>query len=230
MENLDQFYNSTIGHAFGNYNGGYVGQCVSGAEQLLMHVYGLICGAWGNAVDYSPVHVVGDDPTLGTVAVARLQAAGFVWSTDQNFEDGDILVWGNDPGNWTGPYGHIGYWYHGRLISQNYDADPNFTSQAFFPEGYRGHWRKPGFFTPAAIVAAPEQLAPAPAPAEPAAPSFSVGQTVAPNASEIADYDGVMVHAWDPAYTITELTGDRAVLSARGAIWAAMNTANIHAA
>jgi hypothetical protein len=227
MENLDQFYNSTIGHAYGNYNGGYVGQCVSGGQQILMHVYGLICGPWGNAVDYSPVHQPGDGVTPGTTAVSHLQQSGFEWHTDQNFEDGDLLVWGNDIGSFTGPEGHLAYWYHGKIVSQNYNGNPNFTVKPFFAAGFRGYWRKPGFFTPPAPVAAVPAPQPAPAPA-PAPAEFSVGQTVAPNAKEIHDYDGTPIHAWDDAYTLTELKGDRAVLEARGAVWAAVHTADIH--
>ncbi len=62
--------------------------------------------------------------------------------------------------------------------------------------------------------------APAPAPA-----GFKVGDKVVP--TKLVDYNGHPLVQYDKQYTITELSGDRAVLSARGAVWAAMNTANI---
>lgn len=69
--------------------------------------------------------------------------------------------------------------------------------------------------------------APAPAPA-PAPASFKVGDQVVP--TKLVDYNGTPLVQYDPSYTITELSGDRAVLSARGAVWAAMNTANLRKA
>lgn len=71
--------------------------------------------------------------------------------------------------------------------------------------------------------------APAPAPApEPAPEPFKVGDIVVP--TKLVDYNGTPLVQYDPNYTITQINGDRAVLSARGAIWAAMNTANIRKA
>lgn len=73
-------------------------------------------------------------------------------------------------------------------------------------------------------------VAPSPAPAPAPTPSsgFHVGDTVVPTA--LVDYNGTPLIQWDPSYVITQIDGDRAVLSARGAIWAAMNTANIRKA
>ena len=71
--------------------------------------------------------------------------------------------------------------------------------------------------------------APAPTPTPPAnGSSFAVGDKVVP--TQLVDYDGRQLQQWDASYTITELKGDRAVLSARGAIWAAMNVKNIRKA
>lgn len=54
---------------------------------------------------------------------------------------------------------------------------------------------------------------------------FHVGDTVVPIL--LVDYYGTPLVQYDNSYTITELNGNRAVLSARGQIWAAMNTNNI---
>lgn len=63
--------------------------------------------------------------------------------------------------------------------------------------------------------------APAPAPVA----ELNVGDTVVP--TKLVSYDGVALKQWDPSYTISEINGDRVVLSARGAVWAAMNSADV---
>lgn len=63
---------------------------------------------------------------------------------------------------------------------------------------------------------------------KPSETKFKVGDTVVP--TRLVDYYGTPLYQWDPAYTITEIDGNRAVLSARGQIWAAMNTADLRKA
>ena len=71
--------------------------------------------------------------------------------------------------------------------------------------------------------------APAPAPAPTPAPAgFKVGDVVVP--TRLVDYNGTPLVQYDPNYTISELNGDRAVLTARGAVWAAMNTKDLRKA
>lgn len=69
--------------------------------------------------------------------------------------------------------------------------------------------------------------APAPAP-EP----FKVGDKVVP--TKLVDYNGTPLVQYDAVYTISEINGDRAVLTAprngQPVVWAAMNTANIRKA
>lgn len=65
---------------------------------------------------------------------------------------------------------------------------------------------------------------PAPKPAE----GFKVGDAVVP--TRLVDYNGTPLVQYDDTYTISELNGDRAVLTARGAVWAAMNTKDIRKA
>ena len=65
-----------------------------------------------------------------------------------------------------------------------------------------------------------------PAPAAPAAPEgFDIGDQVVPTA--LVDYNGTPLTQYDDSYTISEIAGDRAVLTARGQVWAAMNVANL---
>lgn len=58
--------------------------------------------------------------------------------------------------------------------------------------------------------------APAPQPAPAPRPTFSVGDVVQPTA--LVDYNGTPLTRYDDNYVITELVGDRAVLSARGQV------------
>lgn len=73
------------------------------------------------------------------------------------------------------------------------------------------------------IVNGKAKPAPAPAPAK-----LKVGDTVVPTAR--ISYDGVPLTQYDPTYVISELSGKRAVLKARGAVWAAVNTDNLRKA
>lgn len=66
-------------------------------------------------------------------------------------------------------------------------------------------------------------VASSPAPEQPR--GFAVGDVVVP--TSLVDYDGTSLTQWDDNYTISEISGDRAVLVARDTVWAAMNTANI---
>ena len=68
---------------------------------------------------------------------------------------------------------------------------------------------------------------PAPAPEPQPTPDrpFKVGDIVVP--LRLVDYDGTPLKQWDDDYTITEVIGDRAVLEARGQVWAAMNVKDI---
>lgn len=70
------------------------------------------------------------------------------------------------------------------------------------------------------------KLAPKTAPKETKqAATFAVGDTVIP--TKLVDYAGHQLIQYDPSYTIIQLNGNRAVLSARGQVWAACNTNSI---
>lgn len=75
-----------------------------------------------------------------------------------------------------------------------------------------------------------EEPAPAPAPKpEPVEETFKVGDKVKP--TRLVDYNGTHLVQYDDYYTISELKGDRAVLTAprngKPVVWAAMNTKDI---
>lgn len=73
----------------------------------------------------------------------------------------------------------------------------------------------------------PAPVPPAPEPTP--EPEFKVGDKVVP--TKLVDYDGTPLIQYDDTYTITQINGDRAVLSAdrdgQMIVWAAINTANI---
>ena len=78
-----------------------------------------------------------------------MAANGFQWATDKNFVNGDIIVWGDDPGTMTGKEGHIAVYYNGKIFDQNdYQAGRNVTDpraaglSPWFSAGYLGRWRK----------------------------------------------------------------------------------------
>lgn len=79
---------------------------------------------------------------------------------------------------------------------------------------------------------APVPPAPEPTPEPTPEPEFKVGDVVVP--TKLVDYTGTPLVQYDPTYTITQINGDRAVLSANRngqmIVWAAMNTANIRKA
>ncbi len=56
-------------------------------------------------------------------------------------------------------------------------------------------------------------------------PKFKIGDKVIP--TKLIDYNGTRLVQYDNYYIISELVGNRAVLKARGQIWAAMNIDNI---
>lgn len=147
---LAQFIANTTGKTIANPDGSYAGQCVSLVRQYLEQVYGVRTGAWGNAINYAD--------GMGSGAT-NLKANGFSWHTDQNFQDGDIVVWDgySNQGSGLQQFGHIGIYNSGRIFDQN-DArhNPanraNYSGKFWYSNGtlgvtdgstkYLGYWRK----------------------------------------------------------------------------------------
>ena len=84
---------------------------------------------------------------------------------------------------------------------------------------------------PAPAPAPTPEPQPEPAPA-PVDEGFKVGDVVVP--TKLVDYNGTPLKQYDDTYTITQINGDRAVLSAprngKMVVWAAMNTNDIRKA
>lgn len=87
----------------------------------------------------------------------------------------------------------------------------------------------------ARVVEWVEEPKPEPQPQpEPPVENFKIGDIVAPipnDKGEYYDYDGTRVYRYDADYTIMQINGDRAVLTAprngKPVIWCAMNTKDI---
>lgn len=104
-------------------------------------------------------------------------------------------------------------------ISGRVDMDEGYIdySGTIIKGGYNGY-RKDSTAAPA------PKPAPQPA-AAPAASGFSVGDTVKP--IQLVDYNGNGLASYHSTYQISELHGDRAVLTAGGQVWAALRTSNL---
>ena len=119
----------------------------------------------------------------------------------------------------SSPYGHVMVDDHGTVYSDGKWL-PSFKGMKLLG------WSET--LNDVRIVEWVNEPAPAPEPPKPEPtpePEFKVGDKVVP--ITLVDYYGTPLVQYDPYYTITQINGDRAVLSARGAVWAAMNTNNI---
>lgn len=135
---LQEFKDQTLGGSYGTPppvlirdQGTYIGQCVSYCRQYCEAVLGIKTKAWGNAADWwtNPEVLVLFDRITG----------------EANRQDGDILVWGDDTGNFTGPAGHDAIAFDGgKILNQNYNNSLRVSVNLFFSPGYLGALRLKG--------------------------------------------------------------------------------------
>ena len=121
---------------------------------------------------------------------------------------------------------HVMVWDHDKLYSDGKVVNPNGFTWFGWGESLND----------VKVVEWVEDPAPAPEPTpEPTPePEFKVGDIVVPipnDKGEYYDYDGTRVYRYDDDYTIMQINGDRAVLTAprngKPVIWCAMNTKDI---
>jgi len=126
---LEQFKQKTLGGSYGNPGTGtFVGQCVSYIRQYMEQVLGIKTIVNGHASNY-----------YNSAFMAQ-----YFDKVSGPLKDGDILCWGDDPGSWTGPEGHIAISYGGQLLNQNFGGSLKVTINPFFSQGYQGALRLKG--------------------------------------------------------------------------------------
>lgn len=210
IDNYDVFRNTVMGKGY-DIDNAYSYQCWDGAA-LLWQQLGrwLSTGGMGGA-KHCWTH-------------AREENAGEDFDLIYNLADvkrGDVVVYG-----W-GEWGHIGYAdedYNGgayiSTLGQNQGGDMTFCVVNCVASGFIGAFRLKRWHS-----------APTPTPT-PVKEDFKVGDVVIP--TRLVDYNGTPLIQWDDWYTIAEISGDRAVLTAprngQQVVWAAMRTSDLQKA
>lgn len=208
---FQSFRNEVIGRQI-DYDGVYGTQCVDLLNKFWKEQTGRYVDCGGNNAK-------------GIWENARTKNAGSEFELIEKgkpLKVGDVVVFS------TQPYGHCGFVVSVKdnntiiILDENHtgrnDACGEYlmsTSQLLGAFRYKG-WH---------VVEKPVENPKPPMEKPVEKHGFAVGDIVRPTV--LYDYNGTPLIQWDEAYRIVELFGDRAVLSARGAIWAAMNTKNI---
>lgn len=123
---LESFKSRTLGGSYGNpRTGSYKGQCVSYARKYMEEELDIFTYPNGHAMAYYD---------------NRIARKNF--DKVSNPQNGDIVVYGAWRNN---PYGHIGIYYNGQLLSQNYNVPLRVTIAPLNLVGNRlGYLRKKG--------------------------------------------------------------------------------------
>ena len=200
------FYDAVNGVGF---NEGFGMQCVAGFKEFQFSLAGRYVSAGGAAKNYASEQ-------------SLVESLGFTWHAgNTGFQDGDWAIWTD------GAFGHVAMYYRGKWFGQNQGAKDGSIGNAFNLMSLPTN-NIAGYYRPNIYAHSPEP-APEPKP-EPAKPTkFKVGDIVVPTAW--VDYNGIPLVQYDPNYVITQISGDRAVLSANRdgdlIVWAALSTKNI---
>jgi hypothetical protein len=183
--------------------------CVAGFKEFQFSLAGRYVSAGGAAKNYASEQ-------------SLVESLGFTWHAgNTGFQDGDWAIWTD------GAFGHVAMYYRGKWFGQNQGAKDGSIGNAFNLMSLPTN-NIAGYYRPNIYAHSPEP-APEPKP-EPAKPTkFKVGDIVVPTAW--VDYNGTPLVQYDPNYVITQISGDRAVLSANRdgdrIVWAALSTKNI---
>jgi hypothetical protein len=119
-----------IGKTVCSPEGTYCGQCASLVRTYMKEVHGVVTGPLGNAVDFA------DNSTF---------LKYYEKIPDKDRKSGDIMIWGNDPGTWTGEAGHDAI-YDGNdyMYNQNFNGSLKVSRNKIFTPGFIGYYRKKG--------------------------------------------------------------------------------------
>ncbi len=182
---------------------GYIGEAVLALD--------LECAGWQNYASWSKAWLDRVTEKTGVRPLFYSPGDGF-----QNFKD--LLTAGN-----------YGVWacsdqsyYAGTTVVIQQSVYDNLDHDEFYGDAAAWHkYANPsGESKPAAQPSAPAQPAPQPVPS-----GISVGDTVRP--IQLVDYNGNHLTSYHDSYTVSEIRGDRAVLTVGGQVWAAMRTSNL---
>lgn len=125
--NLEQFYTANIGKPVetdGAPSDDPI-QCVDLVKKYMHDCFDVIYGAFGNAVDY-----------WTNTASEILEKFDKIPTKD--FQDGDIIVWGDDEGNYSGKFGHVGVGFQGRVLNENNNGRKFVTLDRYVSDGVLG--------------------------------------------------------------------------------------------
>ena len=124
----------------------------------------------------------------------------------------------------TGNYGvwaaSDGNWYDGTTVVIKQSVYDDLDHDVFYGDVTAWHkYASPSGYYKPTQPSAPVQ------PVQSASNGINVGDTVRPNI--LKDYNGNSLTSYHDTYTVSELKGDRAVLTVNGQVWAAMNVNNL---
>lgn len=190
------------------------------------------------------------DVKRGDVVVFQGGQYGHIGFADENYNGGAyIRLMGQNQGGANGNFnvinmsmaGFIGAfrfkpWQPAANNPAPQPTTPQKTNEQIADEVIAGKWgndperaqrlKAAGYNRDAIQAIVTAKLAPktTPKPA-PKTNKIEVGSTVVP--TRLVDYSGHNLRQYDATYIVTGLTGNRAVLSARGCVWAAMRTQDL---
>ena len=180
---------------------GYIGEAILALD--------LECAGWQKYSEWSKKWLDRVYEKTGIRPLFYSSGDGFA-----NFKDminaGNYGVWAASDGNW----------YDGTTIVIKQSVYDNLDHDVFY--GDATAWHK--YANPSGDYKPAQPSAPA-QPIQPVSNGISVGDTVRPTV--LKDYNGNSLASYHDTYTVSELNGDRAVLTVNSQIWAAMNVNNL---
>ena len=183
---------------------GYIGEAILALD--------LECAGWQKYSEWSKKWLDRVYEKTGIRPLFYSSGDGFA-----NFKDmivaGNYGVWAASDGNW----------YDGTTVVIKQSVYDDLDHDVFY--GDATAWHK--YANPSGDYKATQPSAPAQPvqPVQPVSTGINVGDTVRPNV--LKDYNGNLLTSYHDTYTVSELKGDRAVLTVNDQVWAAMNVNNL---
>ena len=180
---------------------GYIGEAILALD--------LECAGWQKYSEWSKKWLDRVYEKTGIRPLFYSSGDGFA-----NFKDmivaGNYGVWAASDGNW----------YDGTTVVIKQSVYDDLDHDVFY--GDATAWHK--YANPSGDYKPAQPSAPA-QPVQSVSTGINVGDTVRPNS--LKDYNGNSLTSYHDTYTVSEIKGDRAVLTVNGQVWAAMNVSNL---